>query len=166
MRIFGILIFYLYICKKGKYMKKMNFNVLHLNYNKNEVEPYDILPYFRNCWKAKCYKDNVTKIKEAKSKNKRIKLLKNFIQDKSLYMFWARCEWEFLVAHWPFGSKQMYEDLKKFWKDYPDIDGYTNRNMLDNIIIQDMDKIDVHKQIMMNIDIITDILYKEFFKEK
>lgn len=166
MRIFGILIFYLYICKKGKYMKKMNFNVLHLNYNKNEVEPYDILPYFRNCWKAKCYKDNVTKIKEAKSKNKRIKLLKNFIQDKSLYMFWARCEWEFLVAHWPFGSKQMYEDLKKFWKDYPDIDGYTNRNMLDNIIIQDMDKIDVHKQIMMNIDIITDILYKEFFKEQ
>ena len=27
---------------------------------------------------------------------------------------------------------------------------------------EDMDKIDVHKQIMMNIDIITDILYKEF----
>ena len=28
----------------------------------------------------------------------------------------------------------MYEDLKKFWKEYPDIDEYTNRNMLDNII--------------------------------
>lgn len=147
-------------------MKKMKFNVLHLNFNKHEVEPYDILPYFRNCWKSKCYKDNVTKIKEAKSKNKRIKLLKNFIQDRSLYMFWASCEWEFLVAHWPFGSKQMREDLKKFWKDNPDIDDYTNKNKLDNIIIQDMDKIDVHKQIMMNIDIITDILYKEFFKEK
>jgi hypothetical protein len=56
----------------------------------------------------------------------------------------------------------MYEDLKKFWKDYPDIDEYTNRNMLDNIIIQDMNKIDVHKQIKMNIDVIADILYKEF----
>ena len=143
-------------------MTKMKFNVLHLNYNKNEVEPYDILPYFRDCWKAKCYKDNETKIKETKSKNTRIELLKKFIQDRSLYMFWARCEWEFLVAHWPFGSKQMYEDLKKFWKDYPDIDDYTNTIKLDNIIIQDMNKIDVHKQIMMNIDIITDILYKEF----
>lgn len=146
-------------------MAKIKFNVLHLNFNKNEVEPYDILPYFRDCWKAKYYKEEINKIKEAKSKNKRIELLKNFIQDRSLYMFWARCEWEFLVAHWPFGSKQMYEDLKKFWKDYPDIDDYTNTIKLDNIIIQDMDKIDVHKQIMMNIDIITDILYKEFFKE-
>lgn len=146
-------------------MAKIKFNVLHLNFNKNEVEPYDILPYFRDCWKAKYYKEEINKIKEAKSKNKRIELLKNFIQDRSLYMFWARCEWEFLVAHWPFGSKQMYEDLKKFWKDYPDIDDYTNTIKLDNIIIQDMDKIDVHRQIMMNIDIITDILYKEFFKE-
>ena len=146
-------------------MAKMKFNVLHLNFNKNEVEPYDILPYFRDCWKAKCYKDNVTKNKETKSKSRRMDLLKKFILDRSLYMFWARTEWEFLVAHWPFGSKQMYEDLKKFWKDYPDIDEYTNRNMLDNIIIQDMDKIDVHKQIKMNIDVIADILYKEFFKE-
>ena len=41
--------------------------------------------------------------------------------------------------------------------------GITNLvNMLDNIIIQDMDKIDVHKQIKMNIDVIADILYKEF----
>ena len=148
--------------QKSDIMTKMKFNVLHLNYNKNEVEPYDILPYFRDCWKAKCYKEDVNKIKETKSKNKCIELLKNFIQDRSLYMFWARCEWEFLVAHWPFGSKQMYEDLKNFWKDYPDIDDYTNTIKLDNIIIQDMDKIDVHKQIMMNIDIITDILYKEF----
>lgn len=146
-------------------MAKIKFNVLHLNFNKNEVEPYDILPYFRDCWKAKCYKEEVNKIKETKSKNKRIELLKNFIQNRSLYMFWSRCEWEFLVAHWPFGSKQMYEDLKEFWKDYPDIDDYSNTIKLDNIIIQDMDKIDVHKQIMMNIDIITDILYKEFFKE-
>lgn len=28
--------------------------------------------------------------------------------------------------------------------------------------MQDMEKIDIHDQIMMNIDIITDILYKEF----
>ena len=144
----------------------MKFNVLHLNYNKNEVEPYDILPYFRDCWKAKYYKEEVNKIKEAKTRNKRLKLFKEFIQSRSLYMFWSRCEWEFLVAHWPFGSKQMYEDLKKFWKDYPDIDDYSNTIKLDNIIIQDMDKIDVHKQIMMNIDVIADILYKEFFKEE
>ena len=28
--------------------------------------------------------------------------------------------------------------------------------------MQDMEKIDIHDQIMMNIDIITDILYNEF----
>ena len=40
----------------------------------------------------------------------------------------------------------------------------TNIDMC-NIITKDMDIIDVHEQIMMNIDIVTDILYDEFLKE-
>lgn len=146
-------------------MGKKEFNVLLLDWNSKEVVPYDVLPYFRNCWKSKYYKDEISKIKEFKSKNKRITLLKDFIERRSLYMFWAKCEYEFLVAPWPFGSKQMYEDLKEFWKECPNIDDYDNRIKLDNIIIKDMEKIDIHKQIMMNIETITDILYKEFFKE-
>ena len=31
-----------------------------------------------------------------------------------------------------------------------------------NILTQDMSKIDIHEQVMMNIDVITDILYDEF----
>jgi hypothetical protein len=36
----------------------------------------------------------------------------------------------------------------------------------DTIIMEDLKKIDVHEQIMMNIDIITDILFEEFKLEK
>jgi hypothetical protein len=81
-------------------------------------------------------------------------------------MFWARTEWEFLIGAWPYGSKRMYEEFKEFISTTPNIDEYDNRLKLDNIIIRDMEKIDVHQQIMMNIEIITDILYKEFFKTK
>ena len=63
------------------------FNVL--NYNMGKKTEYDILPYFRNCWKAKYYKEQVSKIKETKSENKRRELLKEFIKSKSQYMFWA-----------------------------------------------------------------------------
>ena len=43
-------------------------------------------------------------------------------------------------------------------------DHKTNIDMC-NIINKDMDVIDVHEQIMMNIDVVTDILYDEFLKE-
>lgn len=63
--------------------------------------------------------------------------LKSWIKDASRYMYWARCEYELLLCPWP------YNDTKDMMK-----------------------KIDVHKQIMNNIDLITDILYNEFFKNK
>lgn len=134
------------------------FNVLHTNFSSKRVEYYDVLPYFRDCWKSKYNKDEKKKIKETKSKE----LLREWIKDRSLYMFWGRCEWEFLIGGWPYGSKRMYDNIKEFISNNPNIDNYDDRLKLDNIIIDDMTKIDVHEQIMMNIDIITDILYNEF----
>ena len=136
-------------------MKK--FHVLYLEFNSKKVKPYDILPYFRNCWKDKIYKKEVQKIKESKSINE----LKDWIISKSRYMFWARCEYEFLIAPWPFGCKQMYDDLKMFLPVY-NIGDWDHDIKFCNIITRSMEKIDIHEQIMMNIDVITEILFNEF----
>lgn len=58
--------------------------------------------------------------------------LKEWVEHNSRYQYWARCEYEFLVLPWP----NHENDKAK--------------------------KIDVHFQIMQNIDIVTDILYDEF----
>ena len=136
-------------------MEQKKFNVLLRDFNKKKPIPYDVLPYFRREWEER-YKDIPVKTKED---------LKKWIKDLSQYQFWSRCEYEFLIAKWPFGGWQLTEDMEKFIATNPDLkDNKTNIDMC-NIITKEMDVIDVHEQIMMNIDIVTDILYDEFLKE-
>lgn len=144
------------------------FNVLHYNFNLKKVEPYNVLIYFRDCWKDKCYKDSVSKIKKELSGHKRQQLFKDWIISRSRYMYWARCEYEFLIASWPFGSYQFKQEIKDFLKQNPqlNLDNHNSLLNFENIITQDMQKIDIHEQIMMNIDIIVDILYTEFKLDK
>jgi hypothetical protein len=54
--------------------------------------------------------------------------------------------------------------MKEFLKNNPDldIDNFAKAIEFENIAIKDMKKIDIYDQIMMNIDVIVDILYKEF----
>ena len=47
-------------------------------------------------------------------------------------------------------------------KDNFNLDDYSSNIAFHNAIIHDMHKIDIHEQIMMNIDTITDILFDEF----
>lgn len=103
-------------------MKKQlkQFYVLNWDSNSDTIEHYDILPYFRDCWKRR------PKSKRPKTRQE----LEKFIHDNSIYMFWARCQYEMICHAWP---------VKK--NDY---------------------KIDIHEQVMMNIDIIVDILAEEF----
>lgn len=143
-------------------MGQKKFNVLLRDFNKKKPTFYDVLPYFRREWEEhpynwdKDYKDIPVKTKEE---------LKKWIKSRSQYQFWSRCEYEFLIAKWPFGGRQLTEDMGKFIATNPDLkDHKTNIDMC-NIITKDMDVIDVHEQIMMNIDIVTDILYDEFLKE-
>lgn len=96
------------------------FYVLHWDFNHDALEHYDILPYLRECYKEKKKKDRPKTFDE----------FKKFIEDKSRYMFWSRCEYEMVCHGWPV-SKNEY-------------------------------KIDIHEQIMMNIDVITNILFKEY----
>ena len=42
--------------------EKINtFNVLHMNFTTKKVEPYNVLPYFRDCWRGKYNKDEKDK---------------------------------------------------------------------------------------------------------
>ena len=130
-------------------MKISTFNVLLFDWNSKKYESYDVLPYFRRCWYDGKYNFDKDKVTD------RFTLL-NWIKKVSHYQFWARCEYEFLIAPWPFGTKKMLEELQN-----TEINT-DNDIKIYNIITNDMHKIDVHEQIMMNIDIITDILMKEF----
>ena len=140
-------------------MKKKEFKVLLMDFNRKKYEAYDVLPYFRNIWRGhrfnwdKDYNKIPVKTKEQ---------LKEWIIDWARYQFWARCEYEFLMASWPFGSHSMTEEMKEFLKTNPDIDNYDDDLIFCNIIIRDMVKIDVYEQLMMNIDILVDILNDEF----
>lgn len=134
------------------------FNVLEYNFTTKKVGYYDVLPYFRSCWKDK--KFNFDK-KDVKSKDD----LKNWIKRSSQYQYWARCEYEFLIASWPFGSYQFKQDMSELLKRGVNLDNIDENIKFSNTITREMYKIDIHEQIMMNIDVITNILYEEFEKE-
>lgn len=136
---------------------KTTFKVLNYSGFNNQIEHYDVLPYFIASWNSKSFK-----AKEVKSKAD----LKKWVEDASRYMYWARCQYEFLMASWPFGTKNMHDEVKEFFKTPKNLEDYSTRIDFDNIIIRDMHKIDVHEQIMMNIDVIVEILYKEFKLDK
>ena len=134
---------------------KQVFNVLWLNFSTKKVEYYDVLPYFRDCWNNKCYKDEIKAIKSF------VQLI-DWIIGKSRYMYWARCQYEFLIAGWPFGGKRLKDDVKLLLASEFNIDDYDQCLKFENIIIKDMTKIDIHYQIMMNIDIVVNLLNNEF----
>lgn len=78
---------------------------------------------------------NNKKFNFEKKKVKNKETLKEWIERASQYQYWARCEYEFLMCPWPYRDESLKEDLKK---------------------------IDVHEQIMMNINVLTELLYTEF----
>ena len=146
--------------KKKNIMKKKEFKVLLMDFNRKKYEAYDVLPYFRNVWRGhKFNRDKDYDKIPVKTKEQ----LKEWIISWGRYQFWARCEYEFLMASWPFGSHRMTEDMKEFINTNPDLDNYNDDLRFRNIIIRDMVKIDVFEQLMMNIDILVDILYDELF---
>lgn len=130
------------------------FNVLL--YKNNKIEYYDILPYFRSNWKP----ENIDTITSRKD-------FKEWIIGTSQYKFWARCQYEFLIAPWPFGSYQMNLKVRQVLsKENFDLGSYKDNIDFYNAVACDMSKIDVHEQIMMNIDIIVNILWDEFYVTK
>lgn len=113
----------MYLTRKEE--KIMNqFNVLNWDINCNELEFYDVLPYFRKCYE-KCRK---------KDKPKTVDEWKEFIRQKGIYMFCSRCQYEIIISPWPLQKKDVSV------------------------------KIDVWQQIKMNLDLIVELLMKEYNK--
>lgn len=129
------------------------FNVMEFDFNSKKAIKRDVLPYFRSMWEDKKW-DSF-----GKSKVKTKEEFKGWVLQVSAYQFWARCEYEFVVGSWPFGSYKYKERMME-------LGACTDENYLDicNAALMEMEKIDIHDQIKMNIDIITDILYSEFFE--
>lgn len=133
------------------------FNVIVHGYNCKGVKAHDIMPYL-----IECYKETKKSKKKWKKTPETFDEFKQFVIDESRYMYWARCEFEWLIGHWPFGSKKMIEDLVKHMREHLntnfDLDDWKFKIDACNIITEDMDKIDVYWQIMNNIDIVTRVL--------
>ena len=105
-------------------MEKKSFYVLNWDFNSDKLVHYDILPYFRECYKK------LSKAKRPVSINE----WKEFIKSNGRYRYWARCEYEIIITGWPQQNRKV--------------------------------KVDVWRQIEMNINIIVDILMEEFNSNK
>ena len=108
------------------------FNVMVWDFNHDNLEYYDVLPYFKECYEKRVER---SKEKGVNINSKYFKVpktfdeFKEFVEDESQYQFWARCEYEMILHGWPVQKR-----------DY---------------------KLDVHKQIMMNIDVVTKLLMED-----
>lgn len=140
-------------------MKNKEFKVLLMGINKNTYEEYDILPYFRREWKIRPFgKDEKYKKIPVTTKPQ----LRKWVDAFAKYQFRSRCQYEFLMAQWPFCTRKINDDIRHYVKVNPDANNEKDDIQLCNIIIKDMVKIDAYEQIRMNIDVIVDILYEEF----
>ncbi len=84
----------------------ISYKVITWNVNLDRIEYHDIIPYLYRCLKEA----NVSK------ENLSLSWLKEFIDKKSMYMYWARCEYETIVTGWPKSNKEhkldVYEQIK------------------------------------------------------
>lgn len=116
--------------------EKKKFNVLLWDFNSDMLEHYDVLPYLRDCY--------AERVKRNKSNNNpefyEMCKIPETVDDFKEFI-----ENESKYRYW---SRCEYEMILHGWpvqkKDY---------------------KLDVHEQIMMNIDVIAEILFDEYSKK-
>lgn len=111
------------------------FNVLVWGINSRRLETYDVLPYFRREYSALNKKDRPHTREQWET----------FIRSRGMYKYWSRCEYEIIVSPWP------PEEIR-------DSEGKKTGERVEK-------KIDVWQQIENNLDLIVDILIKEFNNE-
>lgn len=129
-------------------MKK--FNVIVYDFNRRKFVSYDVLPYFRRVYKERIERvgsilEELTGTENSEDKEFLRESLKSeynkvpttfddfkeFVKKESMYQFWSRCEYEIILSDWPPSNPPVEE------------------------------KWDVHEQIMMNLDIVAEILWKK-----
>ena len=124
------------------------FNVIVYNINSKEFERYNIIPYLVSCYNKK------------ENKPKTFDEVKEFVKNESMYQWWSRCEYEIILGPWPYitspserWDKKGENDIeawKEHWKKH----------------LKECEKIDVHKQVMMNLDVITNLVMENVNRSK
>ena len=97
----------------------MKFNVIIYDINSEEFKPYDIMSYL------------VREYKESKDKPQTFSEFKEFVDRKSKYMFWARCEYEIVLEDWPTSKVQKKIDI--YWQIKMNLDAIT-RLLMNEVI--------------------------------
>lgn len=80
------------------------FYVIHYEINRREFEKYDVMPYLMRCYEES--KDN-----DYEETPKTFEQFKEFVKRKSMYMYWARCEYEIILSDWPPSGKEKKVDV-------------------------------------------------------
>ena len=117
------------------------FNVIIYDINAKVFEPYDVIPHLVDCYN-----------KKKKNKPVTFEEFREFVKNESMYQWWARCEYEIILSPWPYLSSpsESYnkdkendvETWKEHWKKH----------------LKECEKWDIHMQVMMNIDVITNLV--------
>lgn len=99
---------------------KLCWNVIYGNFNSKIIETHNVFNHYgflEDCRKA-----------AKKYKNDRDGFLKE-VRNSLMYYYWAKCEWEVIVSHWPQSDRMRDE------------------------------KVDVYDQVMMNWDVFSDYIW-------
>ena len=116
------------------------FNVIVYNINSKEFKSYNIIPYL------------VSRYNKKEKKPKTFDEFKEFIKNESMYQWWSRCEYEIILSPWPYVSSPSERYDKKGENDIEAWKEHWKKHL------KECEKIDVHYQVMMNIDVITALL--------
>lgn len=98
------------------------FYVINWDVNARKFIKYDVMPYLVDCYRAsKKKKRNVPTTFDE---------FKVFIKGQSLYMYWARCEYEIILMDWP--CSQTYKKVDVYWQIMMNLDIVT-RILMENV---------------------------------
>lgn len=123
---------------------KTEFKVLRWDFNSDSLIYYDVLPYLRECYAER------KKIAKRKSSQKAIekdpRMFRHLGLPTTREQFRDFIETE---SQYQFWSRCEYEMICTGWPER-----------------ENSHKLDIHEQIMMNIDVITDILWDEIARKR
>lgn len=91
-----------------------SFHVIIFNFNTDNFEKYDIMPYLMDVY---------NNAKHRKEHPKTFEEFKQFVIDKSMYRYWARCEYEIIISDWP--NKKTQRKIDIYYQIMMNIDNIT-----------------------------------------
>jgi len=94
-----------------------HFYVLNSNFNKQSIEPYDVIPHL------------VDEYNKLKKKPVSFSEFKDFVNKEAMYQWWGRCEYEIVISHWP-----PVKDLQEKWDIYQQIK--MNMDVVTDLVMQ------------------------------